>query len=147
MAGLVLVGVGLRLNRNRGVWAFNEAHSASTRSARRCFSGDGRDAYCCIDDPGSLSYIRNQDYQSAISIWSDVVRKAPHNTRGHNNLGSQLLKVGRIDEAIDHFRHVIKLAPRNVDAHFNLGRIRAMQQRVADSASFFWLVGAQDVPG
>jgi hypothetical protein len=35
---------------------------------------------------GGLSYRRNQDYQSAISIWFDVIQKAPHHTRGYNNL-------------------------------------------------------------
>ena len=70
---------------------------------------------------GGLSHWRNQDYQSAISIWRDVVEKAPHNLRGHQSLGVHLLQAGQLDEAVAEFRHVIQHKSGYPAAYAHLG--------------------------
>ena len=44
---------------------------------------------------GILTFERNVDYQSDLSIWEDTVAKAPGNARAHNNLGNALSGCGR----------------------------------------------------
>jgi Flp pilus assembly protein TadD len=64
---------------------------------------------------------RNEQYQSAVAIWADVVEQCPKNSRAHNNLGEALKEEGRLDKAIDEYRIAIRLDERNAEAHDNLG--------------------------
>ena len=50
-----------------------------------------------------LTVRRTEDYRSATSFWSDAVAKRPNNARGHNNLGAELYREARIDEALGHY--------------------------------------------
>lgn len=68
----------------------------------------------------AATYARNQVYQSERSVWQDVVDKAPHNARAHNNLGNQLCKAGSPEDAIAHYRKALELCPLFVNAHCNL---------------------------
>ena len=71
---------------------------------------------------GTLTYQRNQDYRSPLSIWQDTVAKAPDNARAHNNLGAILFFQHRkVDEAIAHYRKALELVPQYDLAHDNLG--------------------------
>jgi tetratricopeptide (TPR) repeat protein len=70
---------------------------------------------------GTLTYQRNQDYRSGVSIWSDTVRKRPDNPRAHYNLGRHLVDAGRFAEALHCFRRTVALQPDFPDAHLNLG--------------------------
>jgi Flp pilus assembly protein TadD len=68
-----------------------------------------------------LTIRRNEDYRSAMVMWTDVVAKRPGNPRGHNNVGSELLLQGRVNEGIPHLLHAIRLRPDYARAHYNLG--------------------------
>lgn len=69
----------------------------------------------------ALSIQRNRDYQSSLALWSDTVAKAPGNPRAHNNLGSALVELGRLDEAIAAFRTALRLQPDHLESLNNLG--------------------------
>jgi tetratricopeptide (TPR) repeat protein len=64
---------------------------------------------------------RNQDYRTAISIWTDTVTKRPRNQRAHNNLGNALCEAGRVPEALEHYRAARRIQPDFHLASFNLG--------------------------
>jgi tetratricopeptide (TPR) repeat protein len=71
---------------------------------------------------GMLTFRRNKDYQSELSIWQDTVNKSPQNARAHTNLGACLCETGGdIDEAILHYRLAVELDPQYALAHHNLG--------------------------
>ena len=70
---------------------------------------------------GILTFERNMDYQSELSIWEDTVAKAPSNGQGYNALGNALAKDGRIDEAIAHYEKALQVKPAYAEAHNNLG--------------------------
>ena len=44
---------------------------------------------------GTLTFQRNKDYRSGLSIWQDTAAKAPHNARAQCNLGVALMARGR----------------------------------------------------
>ena len=61
-----------------------------------------------------------------------AVRFNPSSAKGHLNLGSALQVLGRIEEAISHFRKAITLNGRLTGAYVNY----AYAQRVAEGDSY-----------
>ncbi len=72
---------------------------------------------------GILTFHRNSDYQSEMSIWQDTVAKDPQNERAYNNLGLALARRGEVNEAIAHFRRSLEIEPNFCFAHKSLGII------------------------
>jgi tetratricopeptide (TPR) repeat protein len=72
---------------------------------------------------GCLTARRNEDYRTTISIWSDTARKEPRNPRAFNNLGTELDREGRVQEAIACFEQAVQLQPGWARAHNNLGNV------------------------
>ncbi len=70
---------------------------------------------------GILTFQRNVDYRSELSIWEDTVAKAPGNARAQNNLGLAQAGRGQMDEAMAHYRKALELKPDAADTHNNLG--------------------------
>ncbi len=68
-----------------------------------------------------LSVRRNQDYDSAVAVWSDVVAKRPNNARAHLNLGDTFYRMGKMKEAKDEFAASARLNPANPEARYGLG--------------------------
>ncbi len=69
---------------------------------------------------GYTTYLRNRVYQSDLTLWRDVVEKAPANARGHNNYGTFLCRAGRQQEGIACFKRAIEIDPSYGAAHHNL---------------------------
>jgi tetratricopeptide (TPR) repeat protein len=70
---------------------------------------------------GTLTWRRNQDYRSELTIWGDTVAKRPNNARARNNLGNALLDAGRLPEAIGQFELALRLDPNLAQAQLNYG--------------------------
>ncbi len=71
---------------------------------------------------GTAAAVRNGDYASAESIWTDTVAKCPRNPRARNNLGNVWLREpGRLPAAIAQYRIAVALDPGNATTHDNLG--------------------------
>jgi tetratricopeptide (TPR) repeat protein len=69
---------------------------------------------------GALSWRRNRDFQSDLTIWQDTVAKEPRNTRALTNLADSYSQRGRFVEAIASGRAALEIRPDNVAAHVNL---------------------------
>ena len=74
---------------------------------------------------GYLTFQRNVDYRSELSLWEDTVAKAPESARAHYNLGVVLVKAGRIDEAMRQYQAALELDPNYADAYNNIGWVLA----------------------
>jgi tetratricopeptide (TPR) repeat protein len=75
---------------------------------------------------GALAARRNQDYQSAVTLWQDTVRKRPENPSAHYNLGYALAEQpARLPEAIAEFRAALRLNPSYWEAYGSLGNALA----------------------
>jgi tetratricopeptide (TPR) repeat protein len=74
---------------------------------------------------GFFTSQRNEDYRSAISIWSDTVAKRPDDARAHNDLGVALAQADRLPEAIEQFDQVLRITPDDAEVHHNLGNALA----------------------
>jgi tetratricopeptide (TPR) repeat protein len=86
---------------------------------------------------GILTFQRNADYQSDLSIWRDTVGKVPNNSRAHNNLGAVLARRGRIDEAMAHYQRALEIKPDYADAHNNLGAVLTRRGRIDEAIAHY----------
>jgi tetratricopeptide (TPR) repeat protein len=69
-----------------------------------------------------ITWLRNETYHSALSLWADTVAHCPDNAFAHHNLGYQLdaWPSGRT-EAMAQYRIALRLSPEFPEAHNNLG--------------------------
>ncbi len=86
---------------------------------------------------GFLSWKRNQDYGSELSIWSDTVAKRPENARAHNNLGEVLCRAGREADALPQYQEAVRLKPTDPDYNYNLATDLSSVGRVQESLGPF----------
>jgi tetratricopeptide (TPR) repeat protein len=88
---------------------------------------------------GLLAALRNEDYRSELTIWSDTVAKRPGNERAHNNLGLAWAKMpGHLNDAISQYQEALRLKPDYAEAHNNLGLAWAqMPGRLNDATAEF----------
>jgi tetratricopeptide (TPR) repeat protein len=80
-----------------------------------------------------LTFLRNQDYRTELSIWSDTLEKCPGNLRARNEVANSLESLGRHDEAIAQFKISLQLNPGDPAAHYDLGFILMKVNQTADA--------------
>lgn len=86
---------------------------------------------------GHATVRRNEDFQSNLAMWSDVVAKRPLNPRAHTELGLALEKQGRINDAIAHYSEALRLKPDYAVAHNNLGNALSTQGKLEEAIAHY----------
>ena len=86
---------------------------------------------------GTLTFQRNADYRTALSIWQDTVAKAPGNARAQTNFGLVLARDGHFDEAIGHYRKALEIEPALAETHYNLGLAFAKSGQLDQAVASF----------
>lgn len=74
-----------------------------------------------------------KDWDGAVAQFDTAIEEQPRFARAHINLGMALSKLGRFDEALDHFREVLP----EPDAQYNLGLMYRASQKYAEAAATF----------
>ncbi len=70
---------------------------------------------------GLRTYARNSDYRHAVDMWKLTIRQQPENSRAYSNLGVQLNRRRRFDEALGYLDTAISLNPDLHTAVHNRG--------------------------
>ena len=65
-----------------------------------------------------LTYSRNQDYETDISLWANTIRQYPENSRARVNLGSAFIQNMKYREALPHLQESLRIEVANA-AHFS----------------------------
>jgi protein O-mannosyl-transferase len=86
---------------------------------------------------GIVTFSRNLDYHSDLSIWQDTVAKAPTNQRAYNGLGVAQVNRKQFKEAIITFLRALDIQPRYAEAHNNLGIALAGRKRYDEAIVHF----------
>lgn len=86
---------------------------------------------------GVAGHVRNRVWQSKLSLWTDVVRKAPRNPRGYVNRGHAWLERGKSDRARADFRKALELHPDAYMAHMGLGLLAMARENDFTAARHF----------
>ncbi|MFP4472967.1 MAG: tetratricopeptide repeat protein [Candidatus Omnitrophota bacterium] len=76
---------------------------------------------------GLLTYFRNQDWASRVALWKNVIRNAPLQSRGHDNLAAAYQSRGDRASAMIHYQTALLLDPTNKETWTNIGSIYAAQ--------------------
>jgi hypothetical protein len=96
----------------------------------------------------ALTFLRNQVWQTPVSLWSDAVAKSPRKPRVHINLGMALALAGRTDESITSYCHALALDPQNERALANLDEVVEVQANAkldaGDEIAFEQVIEATD---
>lgn len=74
------------------------------------------------------AHVRQGDWEAALADLSRAARLQPHHPGALTGLGTCMLQLGRLDDAIGFFRQVAELAPQSPEAHNNLGVAYALNQ-------------------
>jgi len=69
---------------------------------------------------GSITFSRNADYQSEISLWQVTVEQSPYKARAWLNLGYAYRLAGKHDEAVAAYQKALMLKPDYEQARINL---------------------------
>jgi tetratricopeptide (TPR) repeat protein len=86
---------------------------------------------------GIATALRNEAYQSNLTLWADTVAKQPENAFAHNNLGEALFERGSVAEAVDQYREALRLRPDSVSAYVNVGYALLLSRQVAEAKQDF----------
>lgn len=98
-------------------------------AGRRCYPVLGLLALGC----GALTMARNEDYRTAVRLWTDTVAKRPANGRAHHELGKALFELGRVEESLPSYEEAIRLQPGVPEPLYNRGLALAALGRRAEA--------------
>jgi protein O-mannosyl-transferase len=91
----------------------------------------------CAAALGWLTFERNQDYRSELSIWEDTAIKRPQNARAYEFLALKLQASGELDRAESAYRRCIELNPGQPKTYYNLALLLSAQGRQEQAAPLF----------
>ncbi len=86
---------------------------------------------------GTITWQRNQAYQTSESIWADTIAKRPKNARALNNLGTIYCTQNRFTEAITIFNEVLSAYPNDSESNYNMGFVLARLSRDAEAINYY----------
>jgi protein O-mannosyl-transferase len=86
---------------------------------------------------GGLTWRRNEDFKTDLSIWSDTVAKRPGNADAQYNLGVACFDRGRVAEAEARYREALRLDPQNAEAHHSLANTLFHEGSTAEAVRHF----------
>ncbi len=81
----------------------------------------------------TMTFLRNEEYQSPLSIWGAVVELRPDNARARFNLAAEFQKVGRLADAEREYRAAVRLRPAEADWRVDLVKLLLTQGRADDA--------------
>lgn len=106
-------GLGLGL-----VAAMAFQHWARDESRRKLASmGSGLVLVICA----LFTTVQLRTWENTITLFRNATEVTRDNEIAHNNLGSALIKVGELDEALHHLQEAVRIQPGYAGAHANLG--------------------------
>ncbi len=81
--------------------------------------------------------VRNEAYRTEASIWDDAVKKRPLDAKAWNNLGSELARSGKSQDARPMFERALEINPNYPEAHNNLGGVLYNRNRMDEAIEQF----------
>ena len=87
---------------------------------------------------GTGTFIRNRVWQDNLTLWSDVIAKNPRSDKAHFNLGSDLIRKGKLEDAILHISQALRIKPNYAKAHSNLGVALERQGKIKQAMQHYY---------
>ena len=83
------------------------------------------------------TWVQGYAYADSPTLWNDTLRKNPESALAHNNIGSNLSREGKHQEAIAHFTEALRIMPGSERAHYNLGVELASMGRTGEAMQHY----------
>jgi tetratricopeptide (TPR) repeat protein len=94
--------------------------------------------WLCHENLGVLALARTPPArQEAIARFREALEINPNDPQVHNNLGTTLMELGRLDEAVAEHRLAIRFAPGYAEAYGNLGAALQKLGRLEEAADAY----------
>ena len=74
-----------------------------------------------------------QRWESDATLWRNALQVTTGNYMAHHNLGTQLAREGKLDEAVREYVEAIRIKPDYADAYTNLGLALMLQERKSEA--------------
>jgi tetratricopeptide (TPR) repeat protein len=94
------------------LWLFTAASGAAPSD-----EGDEQALLADADYVAGLSALKAKDPASALRRFQAALKRFPEAAELHNELGYASRKLGRLDQAFDHYKRALALDPRHRGAH------------------------------
>ncbi|HEY5658849.1 MAG TPA: tetratricopeptide repeat protein, partial [Myxococcota bacterium] len=89
---------------------------------------------------GALTWQQTHIYESQETLWRDTIAKHPDSWMGHTNLGRELLKQGRLEEAIAAFEDALAIRPDLYRPHHGIAVALMWLNRDEEAIEHFEIV-------
>ena len=89
---------------------------------------------------GVLTWRQAGTFADAETLWRTTIARNPDAWMAHNDFGYDLLRWGRVDEAIAQFQKTLEIKPDHASAHYYLGRALLQKGRVDEAIAQFQMV-------
>lgn len=86
---------------------------------------------------GAVTWRRNADYRTEVSIWRDTAQKAPTNADAHYGLALALATAGQVDEAGKEFFETLRLKPDFAQAQYDWAAALLKAGRETEALVYF----------
>jgi tetratricopeptide (TPR) repeat protein len=86
---------------------------------------------------GVVTFQRNADYRTDLTLWQDTVAKAPDSGFAQSGLGTALHSRGHWPEAMRCYQEALRLQPDMPVNHYNLGLVLAQTNHWPDAVAEF----------
>jgi tetratricopeptide (TPR) repeat protein len=86
---------------------------------------------------GTLTYLRNEDYWTSLTLWRSTMLQCPGNARAHNNYGVALIDSKRLAEAEEQFQTAASINPNYSDAQYNWGNALLQEGRGSEAIDHY----------
>ncbi len=84
-----------------------------------------------------LSFVQVPHWRTDETLWRHAIAVNPSSPVGHNNLGREFQRQGRIAEAEPHLLRAIELDPTSPSTLINLGELRSAQNRPVEAEALY----------
>ena len=81
--------------------------------------------------------MRNFQWRNPIRLYAHDLRYSPDSFLLHNNLGVELVRRGKMDEAGKEFQAAVAISPRYATSHNNLGVVLENQGRIEEAVAHY----------
>jgi tetratricopeptide (TPR) repeat protein len=112
-------------------WAMGDL-CASLRH-RRALLGAG--ALMAVALLMACAHLHTSHWKNSETLWRNALACTSDNNIAHNNLGTALLEMGRLDEAAIHFQKALELQPQYAEARNNLGNVFFQKGRLDEAVA------------
>lgn len=76
-------------------------------------------------------------WKNTVTLCEYIFKKVPQAPHVHLHLGSELVSLGRLQEAKEHFYRTLKVKPSYATAYYNLGVVSVLQGKPKEALDFF----------